>query len=160
MRLFSNLKDLIKQDLIAMKNSSNIKFCAITLCALLNNKFKEEMLNEVFESDIERQAFENICLEFTLGPNKDTVKGKIREQLDNLEDMYVTKTENYYHFIHDKVYNIVVLVCGLTFLHSFIKFLRRSFIAERFCFQSNMTDNQKLIIIINEEITEKNISTD
>ncbi|CAC5422998.1 unnamed protein product [Mytilus coruscus] len=156
-RLFNNLKDFIKQDLIDLKETNNLKFCVITLCALLNNRFKEEMLNDVFESDTERQAFKKVCLEFNIGPNKDTVKRKIKEQLNNLEDMYVAKTESYYHFIHSEVYHIAVLVCGQTFLHSFIKFVRGSFIAERFCFESIISDipNNKHIIIICDENTEK-----
>ncbi|CAC5422986.1 unnamed protein product [Mytilus coruscus] len=149
--LFINLEDFFQQDIIAFKNKNNLKFCVITLCALLNNNFKEKMLNEVFESDFEMQAFENICSEFNLGPNKDTVKSKIKEQLENLQDTYVAKTENGYHFIHTKEYQIAVSVCGNILLHNFIKFVRSSFIAECFCFQSSMEDSKKHLIIIDDE---------
>ncbi|VDI09723.1 Hypothetical predicted protein [Mytilus galloprovincialis] len=76
-KLFSNLKGFIKQDLMDLKEKNHLQFCTITLCAILNNNFKEEILNDVYESDIEKQAFENICFEFNLGPNKDQVKSKI-----------------------------------------------------------------------------------
>ncbi|CAC5355471.1 unnamed protein product [Mytilus coruscus] len=152
--LFSNLKGFIKQDLMALKEKSHLQFCTITLCALLSNNLKEEILNGIYESDIERQAFENICLEFNLGSSKDQVKSKIKAQLANLEGMYMTKTENYYHFIHAKVYHIAVVVCGQTYLHSFIKFVRSSFIAERFCFQSRKKNNNKNTIFIDNEDAE------
>lgn len=154
-RLFSNLKGFIKQDLMDLKEKNHLQFCTITLCAILNNNLKEEILNDVYESDIERQAFDNLCLEFNLGLNKDQVKSKIKAQLTNLEGMYMTKTENYYHFIHAKVYHIAVVVCGQTFLHSFIKFVRSSFIAERFCFQSIMINSDKNTIFIDNEDAEK-----
>ncbi|XP_052076711.1 uncharacterized protein LOC127714683 isoform X2 [Mytilus californianus] len=154
-QLFRNLKMFIKQDLLVLKQNNNLQFCTITLCALLNNNFKEEILNDVYESDFERQAFKNICIEFNLGSNKDLDKSKIKEQLRNLKEMYMTKTENYYHFIHAKVYHIAVVVCGQTFLHSFIKYVRSSFIAERFCFQSKMDDNNKNIIIIDNKDDKK-----
>ncbi|CAC5422990.1 unnamed protein product [Mytilus coruscus] len=154
-KLFSNLGDFIKQDLVDLKNSNNLKFCTITLCALLNNNFKTEILDEVYESDTEMLAFENVCLECNLGPHKDKVKKKIKEQLENLEDMYVAKTDNYYHFIHGEIYQIAVSVCGQIFLHTFIQFVRSSFIAERFSFQTNMTVNNKHIIIIDNKIAEK-----
>lgn len=151
--LFDNLENFIESDLKYLKKSNNLKFCIITLCALLHNKFKEEILIDVYESDTEKQAFENICLECNLGTNQDQVKSKIKEQLGSLEGMYMTKTENYYHFIHTKVYQIAELVCSKIFLYSFIKYVRSSFIAERFSFQSNMTDNNT--IIINNEDGEK-----
>lgn len=88
-KLFSNLKGFIKQDLMDLKEKNHLQFCIITLCAILNNKFKEEILNDVYESDIEKQAFENICLEFNLGPNRDQVKSKIRAELANLYGMYM-----------------------------------------------------------------------
>ncbi|XP_063414421.1 putative ankyrin repeat protein RBE_0220 [Mytilus trossulus] len=154
-KLFSNLKGFIKQDLMDLKENNHLQFCIITLCAILNNNFKEEILNDVYESDIERQAFDNICMEFNLGTNKDQVKSKIKAQLANLEGMYMTKTENYYHFIHAKVYHIAVVVCGQTFLHSFIKYIRTSFIAERFCFQSTMANINKNTISIDNEDAEK-----
>ncbi|CAG2197015.1 ANKRD50 [Mytilus edulis] len=153
--LFDNLEDFIESDLEHLNNSNNLKFCIITLCALFHNKFKEEILNDVYESEIEKQAFENICLECNLGTNKDQVKSKIKEQLRNLEGMYMTKTENYFHFIHSKVYQIAELVCGKIFLNSFITFVRSAFIAERFSFRLNMTDNNKHTIIITNKDEEK-----
>lgn len=154
-KLFSNLQGFIKQDLMDLKKNNHLQFCIITLCAILNNNFKDEILNDVYETDIERQAYENICMEFNLGTNKDQVKSKIIAQLANLDGMYMTKTENYYHFIHAKVYHIAVVVCGQTFLHCFIKYVRSSFIAERFCFQSTMANSNKNKIFIDNEDAEK-----
>ncbi|XP_052078386.1 ankyrin-1-like isoform X1 [Mytilus californianus] len=155
-RLFSNLNDFIKQDLLALKETNHLKFCIITLCAILNNNFVEDLLTDGYDFDTERKIFENICMEFNLGSQKEPVKNKIREQLKNLEGMYLAKTENYYHFIHSKVYRTAVLVCGQAFLHNFIKFGRSSYIAERFCFKSSITDrNQDSVIIIDDENTEK-----
>lgn len=154
-KLFSNFEEFIKQDLIFLKRNNYFRFCTITLCALLNNNFKENILNEDYESDFERQAFENMCLNFDLRHNKKEFKHKLKKQLRNLEEMYMTKTENRYHFIHYKVYLIAVAIGCQTFLPSFIKFLRTSFIAERFCFQSTMTDNDKDTIIIDSENAEE-----
>ncbi|CAC5415457.1 unnamed protein product [Mytilus coruscus] len=47
--LFANLDDFIKQDILALKDTSVIHFCIITLCALFENCFNEEMLNENFK---------------------------------------------------------------------------------------------------------------
>lgn len=154
-KIFGNLEDFIKQDLIDLKNSNNLKFCTITLCALLNNSFKTEILDEDFAAGTEIMAFENVYSKCNLGPHKDKVKMKIKVQLENLEDMYVTKTDNYYHFIHTKVYQIAFSVCGMEFLHSFIKFVRSSCIAERFSFQANITDTNNEMIIIDNEMDEK-----
>lgn len=156
-KLFNNLNDFIRQDLLALQNSNHLKFCVITLCAVLNNNLKEEILNES-TSDIEtfeKTVFKNVCLEFNLGPNKDIVNCKIKEQLENLGDSYIAKTGDSYHFIHTKVYEIAVLVCGTIFLHTFINFVRSSFIAECFIFQSNSTDNNKHKIIISNKNAEK-----
>ncbi|CAC5420916.1 unnamed protein product [Mytilus coruscus] len=153
--LFSNLNEFIRTDISVLKDTNNLKFCIITLCALLENNFKEEILNGVYESSIEREAFENICMEFNLGSQQESAKSKIKDQLKNLEGTYVTKSEAYFHFIHTKVYHIAVLVCGQTYLHSFINLLRSSFIAERFCFQSSMTDKNNDFIIIYDDSSEK-----
>ncbi|CAC5381668.1 unnamed protein product [Mytilus coruscus] len=154
-RLFSNLNDFIKQDILALKDTNNLHFCIITLCALLNDKFKEKTLNNDFDSSDEREAFENICTEFNLGTQQESAKSKIKEQLENLEGTYVTKTEDYYRFIHTKVYRIAVLVCGQTFVHNFITSIRSSFIAEKFCFISVKTDGNKNFIVIDGEDAEK-----
>ncbi|CAC5376601.1 unnamed protein product [Mytilus coruscus] len=160
MRLFSNLNDFIKQDILALKETNHLHFCIITLCALLNNSFKEKILNDDYNSSNEREAFENICIEFNLGTQQESAKSKIKEQLENLEGTYVTKTEDYYQIIHTKVYRIAVLVCGQTFVHNFTTYIQSSFIAERFCFESVREDGNKNFIIIEGEDAEKDISTD
>ncbi|XP_071124052.1 uncharacterized protein [Mytilus edulis] len=152
--LFSNLNEFIRTDISALKDTNNLKFCIITLCALLENNFKGEILNGVYRSSIEREAFENVCMEFNLGPQRESAKSKIKDQLENLEGTYVTQSEAYFHFIHTKVYHIAVLVCGQTHLHSFIDFVHNSFIAERFCFESDMTDTNADCIIIYDDKSE------
>ncbi|CAC5423004.1 unnamed protein product [Mytilus coruscus] len=148
--LFSNLDDFIKQEFLALKDTNNLYFCIITLCALLNNRFKEEILSDKYDSNVETEAFANICKEFNLGKHQESAKYKIKEHLENLEGTYLTKTANYYRFIHSKVYHIAVLVCGQACVQSFTKFVRSSCIAERFCFASVITENTGEFILIDK----------
>ncbi|VDI69236.1 Hypothetical predicted protein [Mytilus galloprovincialis] len=152
-KLFSNFEEFIKQDLMTLKRNNDFQFCTITLCALLNNNFKKNILNEDYESDFDRQAFDDICLEFKLRHNE--AKRKVKKQLQNLEEMYMTKTENYCHFIHNKVFLIALVVCGQTFLTTFIKFVRSSVIAERFRFRSIVAINNEDYIIIDSDNAEE-----
>ncbi|VDI83588.1 Hypothetical predicted protein, partial [Mytilus galloprovincialis] len=73
-RLFSNLNDFIKHDLLALKETNHLKFCIITLCAILKNNFKEDLITECYKLDTERKIFEKICMEFNLGSQQEPVK--------------------------------------------------------------------------------------
>ncbi|XP_052077130.1 ankyrin-1-like [Mytilus californianus] len=156
-KLFSNLDDFIKQDLLSLKDTSVIQFCIITLCALFENRFNDEMLNENFKfaTNKEENAFKEICAEFNLGLHKESNKMRLKEQLQSVEDTYVSKTEDYYSLIHSKVYQVAEIVCAQSFINCFIKFAPSSFIAARYRFKSTTVEKNDNVVWINEADTEK-----
>lgn len=156
-QLFDNLDDFIKQNILVLQQKHGLKFCIITLCALFSNNLKEEMLEGNFVCTRNKAAFNEVCTEFNLEIDKNNGLAKIKEQLQSadLEDMYMTKTRNVYHFIHGEVYHVAELVCGNIVLNTFIKFASSSAIAERFCIRSTTKAELKNVILIKNEEDEK-----
>ncbi|XP_063416083.1 uncharacterized protein LOC134697729 [Mytilus trossulus] len=156
-KLFANLNDFIKQDLLALKDTSVLHFCIITLCALFENCFDEKMLNENFRfaNSKEEKAFNEICAEFNLGLHKESNRMRLKEQLQSVGETYVSKTGDYYSLIHSKVYQVAEIVCAKSFINCFIKFAPISFIAARYRFKSTTVEKNGNVVWINEADTEK-----
>ncbi|CAC5390765.1 unnamed protein product [Mytilus coruscus] len=149
--LFDNLNEFIKHNLLVLQQKHGLQFCIITLCALFSNNFKEEM----FACTRNKAAFNEFCTEFDFEIDKKSALSTIKEQLKSANDMYMTKTGNFYHFIHGEVYHVAELICGNTVLNTFIKFASSSAIAERFNIRSTTKEEMKNVILIKYEKDEK-----
>jgi ankyrin repeat protein len=127
------------------------KVCALVLCAIFNNRFKEEYLT-VEDKEIQL-VIESTLLKCKL--SKYTSFEMLHEALHTLEGTFVMKEDKVYRAIHDKLYDFLAYYFGGKMPEFIIKHAQRDFISDRFLWETK--DNRATDIAYTIFITDKQI---
>lgn len=155
-------------------DTDKTKLCALFICVLFNGCLEESLLTEehkrfVIESNdgysqciLPDEIIENSKLSGrslldifdACGVDLNTPRSRIHKQLDLLVDTYLTKKDNNYVFIHDKLYDYMCFYFGNCLQCSILKHAESVLIRDRCRLNSIETDTEAFAIIIhnaNEE---------
>lgn len=162
---FSNPFDIFEKEIFAMKEDDKLKFCALLICVLLNgcvgSGHKEydrylrigllengfELVDESNDIEVEIYGTQTKFTRYQLQKifdicelNLETPTKLLFMQYECLLDTYIKKTTNYYHCIHDKLFEFLCYFFG--------KHLQREVI---FFSDSNVIRDHTHILSLNEE---------
>jgi hypothetical protein len=97
------------------------------LCVLFNNKLNDSWLERDAENDnVIRRVCEDIGLELNIN------RRNLQQQLHNLENTHVHKSDGCYSIIHDKIFDVAAAICGQDLLECFIQNADATFIGDRY----------------------------
>ena len=152
---FRNPFKFYKEEIDYLSNSDKkkdkYKVCALALCVIFNNRFKEEYLTR---KNNEIQVVIKSTL-FKCKLSKDPSFEKIHDALETLEGTFVMKVDKVYRAMHDKLYDFLAYYFGENMTELIIEHTRSEFISDRFLWKT--TDNSSkdiefTIIITDEQI--------
>lgn len=146
-QFFQNPVEVMKKHIIDMKKETNrTQYCAFTLCVLFNNKLKDSWLERDAENDnVIRRVCEDVGLELNIN------RRNLQQQLHNLENTNVHKSDGSYSIIHDKIFDVAGAICGQDLLECFIKNADATFIGDRYHMEFLTTKcNENYIIHVPE----------
>lgn len=121
-----NLRNLQAQD-------DKTAFCSLALLVVYNNNIKEGWFVSLLSDDDKNllQALFDEC-EMNGFPSRKMLK----RHLDNLLGSYVLKSGHAYKALHDKLFDILALYYGRELFDFVLQYADKSFIAERYQFES------------------------
>ena len=127
------------------------KVCALVLCVIFNNRFKEEYLT-VEDKEIQL-VIQSTLLKCKL--NKYTSFEMLREALHTLEGTFVMKEDKVYRAMHDKLYDFLACYFGGEMPEFIINHAQSDFISSRFLWETK--ENRATNIAYTIFITDKQI---
>ena len=127
------------------------KVCALVLCVIFNNRFKEEYLTT--ENNEIQLVIQSTLLKCKL--SKGSSFEKLHDALRTLEGTFVVKIDKVYRAIHDKLYDFLAYYFGGKMPELIIKHVQSDFISDRFLWETK--DNRTTDIAYTIFITDKQI---
>ncbi|XP_063396977.1 uncharacterized protein LOC134681326 [Mytilus trossulus] len=154
-QLYSKNKNLIMEDFFKnpftvykeeidklQTEGAHVKYCALALCVMFNNRLKEEWLTEDVDKDITK------IIENTYEACK-VVKGTsrlvVRDALDSLTHTFIRKDGEVYRTIHDKLFDFLAFYFGSVMIYCLMNNASSRFIRERFVFEKKYKRDEFLI---------------
>ena len=125
------------------------KVCALVLCVIFNNRFKEEYLTT--ENEEIQRIIENTLRKSKL--SKDSSFEILYDALHTLEGSMLVKVDKVYSAIHDKLYDFLAYYFGGEMSKFIIEHAQCDFISERFLWKvkDNRTEDIAYTIFITDE---------
>lgn len=152
-QLFTNPYEVIRQDFLELKNTNKTQICLIASCILLES-LKDDIFRREHIPEEDAVVIEAVCSEFDLDLHKDFTRSKLNDELKSLEETYFVRSGDFYHLVHNKIYDIAAVFCGEIISNIFIKYASSSFIAERYYFVSTDEVKRDNFICIKNENTQ------
>ncbi|XP_071178355.1 ankyrin-3-like [Mytilus edulis] len=156
-QLYSKNKNLIMEDFFKnpftvykeeidklQTEGAHVKYCALALCVMFNNRLKEEWLTEDVDKDIKtiiRNTYEACKVV------KGTSRLVLRDELDSLTHTFIRKDGELYRTIHDKLFDFLAFYFGSVMIYCLIKNASSHFIRERFVFEDKGNRDEFLIVV-------------
>ncbi|XP_071181366.1 uncharacterized protein [Mytilus edulis] len=157
-QLYSKNKNLIMEDFFKnpfrvykeeidklQTEGGHVKYCALALCVMFNNHFKEEWLTEDVNKDIKtiiKNTFEACKVV------KGTSRLVLRDALDSLTQTFIRKDGEVYRLIHDKLFDFLAFNFGSVMIYCLINNASSRLIRERFVFENKGKRNKFLIVVL------------
>ncbi|XP_071178364.1 uncharacterized protein [Mytilus edulis] len=154
-QLYSKNKNLIMEDFFKnpftvykeeidklQTEGAHVKYCALALCVMFNNRLKEEWLTEDVDKDIKtiiKNTYEACKVV------KGTSRLVLRDELDSLTHTFIRKDGELYRTIHDKLFDFLAFYFGSVMIYCLINNASSDFIRERFVFEKKGKRNEFLI---------------
>lgn len=126
LRFFKSPVELLVSEIQSFRISCKEKYCALVLLLLLNNKFCVE---DIMESTISREKYA-LALKLC-GILTSTEPHTIVDALETLQGFLVKKIGNVYHFYHDFVMEVTILVFGKDYPLQIIQYADIGFLRKR-----------------------------
>jgi ankyrin repeat protein/energy-coupling factor transporter ATP-binding protein EcfA2 len=148
-RFFEYPLQVIKEQLDKMSEQNECCFIGLALIVVYNNKLYKHLLqnrNDQKFKDVFDDVFED------LGLINRPSKSRVLEGLQALERNYTKESESTITAIHDKIFDILSLYFGKRIPKTILTHGSRTFIAERFLFESVKEDCDELKIVIPSEL--------
>ncbi|XP_071153125.1 uncharacterized protein [Mytilus edulis] len=142
---FKNPFTVYKEEIDKLQTEGgHVKYCALALCVMFNNRFREEWLTEDVDKDITK------IIENTYEACK-VVKGMsrlvVRDELDSLTHTFIRKDGEVYRTIHDKLFDFLAFYFGSVMIYCLINNASSHFVRERFVFEKKGNRDEFLIDI-------------
>lgn len=135
---FSNPIRVVRDDLELLMNAPDqTTFATLTLFIAYNNAIHEELLSK--KSGI-KEVLEDISDYFHM-KNHLSIE-VVKSELDKLMLSYVKNTEKTFRIMHDKIYDIFVLLCWEHFVDLVLEVAHTYVIRDRFLFESIQNETQ------------------
>ncbi|VDI12624.1 Hypothetical predicted protein [Mytilus galloprovincialis] len=140
---FKNPYTVYKEEIDKLQTEGgHFKYCALALCVMFNNRFKEEWLTEDVNKDIKtiiKNTFEACKVV------KGTSRLVLRDALDSLTHTFIRKDGELYRTIHDKLFDFLAFYFGSVMIYCLINNASSHFICERFVFEDKGNRDEFLI---------------
>ncbi|XP_071181382.1 ankyrin repeat domain-containing protein 50-like [Mytilus edulis] len=140
---FKNPFTVYKEEIDKLQTEgAHVKYCALALCVMFNNRFKEEWLTEDVDKDIKtiiKNTYEACKVV------KGTSRLVLRDELDSLTNTFIRKDGDLYRTIHDKLFDFLAFYFGSVMIYCLINNASSHFIRERFVFEKKDKRNEFLI---------------
>lgn len=133
-----------------MSITDGMKYCALLFVAVFNNKFSEKLLeNQLTVKD--KAAFVDIFE--ASKQNTNTSRSLLKDHLDILVGVYITKLNDNYSFIHAKIFDIACQYFSKTCMKCFIEHGNILLLCERFEleFSTHTDDVQRILVPVSFE---------
>ncbi|XP_071178354.1 uncharacterized protein [Mytilus edulis] len=144
---FKNPFTVYKEEIDKLQTEgAHVKYCALALCVMFNNRFKEEWLTEDVDKDIKtiiKNTYEACKVV------KGTSRLVLRDELDSLTHTFIRKDGELYRTIHDKLFDFLAFYFGSVMIYCLINNASSHFIRERFVFE-NKDKRDKFLIDVSE----------
>ncbi|XP_071178357.1 ankyrin repeat domain-containing protein 50-like [Mytilus edulis] len=143
---FKNPFTVYKEEIDKLQTEGGyVKYCALALCVMFNNRFKEEWLTQDVNKDIKtiiKNTFEACKVV------KGTSRLVLRDVLDSLTQTFIRKDGEVYRTIHDKLFDFLAFYFGSAMIYCLINNASSHFIRERFVFEDKGKRNEFLIVVL------------
>ncbi|XP_076108209.1 uncharacterized protein LOC143076365 [Mytilus galloprovincialis] len=140
---FRNPFTVYKEEIDKLQTEgAHAKYCALALCVMFNNSFKEEWLTDDVNKDIKtiiKNTFEACKVV------KGTSRLVLRDELDSLTHTFIRKDGDVYRTIHNKLFDFLAFYFGRVMIYCLIKNASSQFICERFVFEDKGNRDEFLI---------------
>ncbi|XP_063448205.1 uncharacterized protein LOC134727748 [Mytilus trossulus] len=152
---FTNPFTVYKEEIDRLHiEGAHVKYCALALCVMFNNRLKEEWLTEDVDKDIKtiiKNTYEACKV------MKGMSRLVVRDELDSLTDTFIRKEGTVYRTIHDKLFDFLAFYFGSVMINCLINNATSHFISERLLFErKEKTD--AFTIIVTERYTQMYIN--
>lgn len=136
--LFTSPIETIKEDIEYMIESDNYQLCALILCILFEEGFKEEWIKSRSKTVpiILRKKLIEITFHCNIDLGRDCARLSLEKAFSALLGTFLKKIGTNYSIIHDKIYDIVLVVCAQAYKECFIRNANGKFISNRYMFKS------------------------
>lgn len=148
--LLADPYEVIKLDMLALNKTNKIQMCLIALCVILDC-LHEDFFNQTHTPPKDKLVINNVCAEFDIDLQKESIKSILFTELKNLEQTFLSKERDSYHIEHKSIYEIAAVVCGEIIKECLIRFAPSSLIADQFCSISMEKDSRKNLIFIQDD---------
>ncbi|CAC5403937.1 unnamed protein product [Mytilus coruscus] len=142
---FKNPFTVYKEEIDKLQTEgAHVKYCALALCVMFNNRLKEEWLTEDVDKDIKtviKNTYE-ACKVL-----KGTSKLVLRDELDSLTHTFIRKDGEVYRTFHDKLFDFLAFYFGSVMICCIINNASSDFISERFLFQKEIKSDEFIITV-------------
>ncbi|XP_063448382.1 uncharacterized protein LOC134727917 [Mytilus trossulus] len=140
---FQNPFTVYKEEIDTLQTEgAHVKYCALALCVMFNNRLKEKWLTEDVDKDI-KTIIENTYEACKVV--KGTARLVIRDELDSLTHTFIRKDGEVYRTIHDKLFDFLAFYFGSVMIYCLINNASSHFIRERFVFEKKDKRDEFLI---------------
>ncbi|CAC5381652.1 unnamed protein product [Mytilus coruscus] len=142
---FKNPFTVYKEEIDKLQTEgAHVKYCALALCVMFNNRLKEKWLTEDVGKDIKtiiKNTYEACYVV------KGTSRLVLRDELDSLIHTFIRKDGKVYRTIHDKLFDFLAFYFGSVMIHCLINNASSRFIRERFLFEKKSKNDEFMIIL-------------
>ncbi|VDI13378.1 Hypothetical predicted protein, partial [Mytilus galloprovincialis] len=142
---FKSPYTVYKEEIDKLKTEgAHVKYCALALCVIFNNRLKEKWLTKDVDKEIKtiiKNTYEACKVV------KGTSRLVIRDELDSLTYTFIRRDGDSYRTIHDKLFDFLAFYFGSVMIQCLIKNASSHFIRERFLFEKNRNSDEYVIII-------------
>ncbi|VDI47760.1 blast:Ankyrin-1 [Mytilus galloprovincialis] len=138
-RFFIDPVEIIGNEIIEMKKRSTSSFLCISLLVLKNNKFS---IDELRSEDV-KQLVKAICWDCKIEPVSIV---SILNSFECLKGVYITKSDDFYTAIHDKMFDIISEAIAPSIMKCLIEHVDIAFLANR-TYISSFTQNSVPFVI-------------
>ncbi|CAG2247536.1 unnamed protein product [Mytilus edulis] len=121
--------------------------CALVLCVLFDDGFNTNWLKlKSFSEVIQKQKLEFIMGEFKIDLSRERSRNDLKESLATLDGTYLSRRGTEYRMIHDKITELVAVICGKKLPECFIRYASSVFISDKFIRYFGKSDEVKQIL--------------
>lgn len=127
-RLFTAPVDSFRININYIISKNAVHFCALFLSILFQDGFEIDWQNLKLISVVIKNKLKDIVKEFGIDLSTEMSRNSLQTGFDTLNGTYVKQRKTRYIFIHDKICNIVPVICGKKITEYFIKYATEIFI--------------------------------
>lgn len=144
-RFFKEPVDVFEEEIRQYREAFPEKYCALVLLVFFNNSL---CINDIRKKEISEEKFKHaldLC-----GLKKNTPYTTIGNSLESLNDFFVKKIGDTYHFYHDFLMEVTTFVLGTDFPADIIQYADIGFLRRSVKLEGCNKDNERFTIYLSD----------